>query len=146
MYSFRLPKIHREVARILHQIDNQLSQLPERNLDDPHKQVITLICDFTKKISAHIQGVPPKYGQVEEGLVYAINGVFDHFKDKIYETAPQFRPWSSKISLDPTTLDEMVKSASFDHLVGKKGTIMHLNEVMDLACRSAQKFPFILHA
>ncbi|EGN94811.1 hypothetical protein SERLA73DRAFT_162866 [Serpula lacrymans var. lacrymans S7.3] len=134
----QLPTIQLGISRSLHEVKHELRQMPHRHTEDHRGEVIKILCDFAKKISDHIEGVPPSYDQTQASLMFAINSTFEEFKLDVHRTVPRFRPWKviSTGQLPNETLDHMIQTASADDPADGRGTIMHVDQVMDLARRS----------
>lgn len=111
--------------------------------EDPRKVVITLLRDFNKILSKHIEGLPPAVTPSDPtdttvtGLIHSLNQAFERFREKVHETAPQFRPWSAVQAVEQTLEQEMLDSAKLDDdAVGLGSTnSLHVDQVMDLAKR-----------
>jgi hypothetical protein len=122
-------------------VDRELGDLPEPNFDDPRREILTLLRDFNKKISKHIEGLPPSNSYSPRnpasfGLMHSINEAFERFRLSVHQTAPRFRPWSSKAVLPKSQMKTMTQTASQDDAEGAAfGPIFHVDEIMDLAKR-----------
>ncbi|KAG8913276.1 hypothetical protein FRC01_004628, partial [Tulasnella sp. 417] len=59
LVSEELPGIRRTVSAELRKVTLRLQELAPPEISDPRRVVITLLRDFTKKMSKHIEGIPP---------------------------------------------------------------------------------------
>ncbi|KAG8958379.1 hypothetical protein FRC03_009190 [Tulasnella sp. 419] len=144
LVSQKLPIIQREISRLLIHVEQELRDIPAPNIKDPRREVITIIRDFRRIVSKHIQGLAPDSPDSDPslpGLIHSINGVYDSFRCDIHRTAPQFMPWERTYFL-PTSrfyrpeLDQMVRDATSDDIEGTIGQNYHIDEVMEMAKRS----------
>lgn len=139
----RLPGIRRAVDAELHGITAKLRTMVPPRFEDPRRVIITLLRDFTKVLSKHIEGLPPAVSPSDPtdttatGLIHSLNEAFERFKEKVHETAPQFRPWSRRKSFDHRLEREMLDSAGEDDDAVGLGITnsLYVDEVMDLARR-----------
>jgi hypothetical protein len=130
-----LPDIHREIAGLLHQANHDLSKFPEHNFDHPRDEVLGVLSDFGKELSSHIEGVPPDIDGAAPSLIYALNQEFEDLKDKIYQTAPQFRPWKKGLAQDEGLAKELSGNAALGDPAGGEGTIRYLDGIHEYALR-----------
>ncbi|KAG9043508.1 hypothetical protein FS837_009468 [Tulasnella sp. UAMH 9824] len=144
LVSQELPGIRKKVNAELDKVDGRLKVIAPPEIADPRRIVITLLRDFTKKLSKHIEGLPPVINPSDPtdttstGLLHNLNEAYDRFREKVHCTAPQFRPWSTTATVDSQTQQRMLDSAKQDDDavgLGKTNTL-HVDEVMDLAKRS----------
>lgn len=149
--SSRLPEIQTDITRLLWQVDRKLDDLPIPNYSDPRRDIITLIRDFTKIVSKHIDGdnlVSTSSSNLS--LIHRINLAYDRFRLAVHCTAPQFRPWTTSYlssnskshsleqpSSTPSSspLQSMINAADLGNPSGVNGPVWYLDEVMDLAKR-----------
>ncbi|KAG8984096.1 hypothetical protein FRB90_005571, partial [Tulasnella sp. 427] len=144
LVSQELPGIRKTVNVELSKVNKRLSELAPPSISDPRKVVITLIRDFTKKLSKHIEGIPPMVNPADPtdttatGLLHNLNEAYERFRVKLHKTAPQFRPWSTTSNVDSQTQKRLLDTAKQDDdAVGLgKTNSLHADEVMDLAKRS----------
>ncbi|KAG9043509.1 hypothetical protein FS837_009469 [Tulasnella sp. UAMH 9824] len=144
LVSKELPGIRKKVNVELDKVSQRLNALAPPQIADPRRVVITLLRDFTKKLSKHIEGLPPVINPSDPtdttstGLLHSLNEAYDRFRERVHETAPQFKPWSSTASVDSQTEQRMLDSAKQDDDAVGLGTTnsLHVDEVMDLAKRS----------
>ncbi|KAG8916491.1 hypothetical protein FRC02_003804 [Tulasnella sp. 418] len=147
LVSKKLPTIQREISRLLNHVERELHDVPAPNIRDPRREVITIIRDFRKIVSKHIQGIAPDSPDSHPslaGLIHSINGIYEDFKHDIHRTAPQFMPWDrtwERASAVPfrgrrSEIDEMVKHATLDDIEGTIGRRYHIDEVMEMAKKS----------
>jgi hypothetical protein len=130
-------------------VDGELNGLPEPNFNDPRREVLTLLRDFSKMVSKHIEGLPPSHlydprNPASFGLMHLVNEAFERFQLAVDRTAPQFRPWSSKLDLTPTQENLMIAAASEDSAgSAAHGPIFYIDTVMDLAKRQVGILEFL---
>ncbi|KAG9012240.1 hypothetical protein FRB90_006763 [Tulasnella sp. 427] len=144
LVSQELPGIRKTVSTELQSISTKLDSMVPPQFNDPRKVVITLLRDFNKTLSKHIEGLPPSVSPTDPtdttatGLIHNLNQAFERFREKLHKTAPQFRPWSSVQSVEQKLEQEMLDSAKQDDdAVGLGNTnSLHVDQVMDLAKRS----------
>ncbi|KIO31589.1 hypothetical protein M407DRAFT_19338 [Tulasnella calospora MUT 4182] len=144
LVSQELPGIRKTVTAELNKVDQRLKELTPSKIADPRRVVITLLRDFTKKISKHIEGIPPMVNPADltdttsTGLLHSLNEEYGRFTVKLHKTAPQFRPWTTTAKVDSQTQKNMLDSAKQDDDAVGLGTTnsLHADEIMDLARRS----------
>ncbi|KAG8974096.1 hypothetical protein FRC05_007844 [Tulasnella sp. 425] len=144
LVSQELPGIRKKVTTELGKVNHRLQELTPPKIADPRRVVITLLRDFTKTLSKHIEGLPPVINPSDPtdttatGLLHSLNEAYDRFREKVHETAPQFRPWSTTANVDAQTEQRMLDNAKQDDdAVGLgKTNSLYVDEVMDLAKRS----------
>ncbi|KAG8894787.1 hypothetical protein FRB99_001000, partial [Tulasnella sp. 403] len=142
----KLPEIQREVAMHLLTVNDELRDMPTPNLKDPRRDVINVLRDFNKKVSKHIEGLPPSIvptspstgkappvkappvstgpptdGVVSGSLVYTLHEAFERFRTNVHRTAPCFRPWSSDAILKSSVESELISAATEDDPPNPKG-------------------------
>ncbi|KAK0479205.1 P-loop containing nucleoside triphosphate hydrolase protein [Armillaria novae-zelandiae] len=91
LISKRLPEIQLEIERSMHRTMQQLAQLPKELSSNPLQEISTVLSEFSKDVSRHIQGVPQ-----EGGLLQRIHLAQEKFKRDIRDTGPEFRPYERK--------------------------------------------------
>ncbi|KAG8918972.1 hypothetical protein FRC01_001550 [Tulasnella sp. 417] len=144
LVSQELPGIRKTVTAELDKVSQRLKELAPPKIADPRRVVITLLRDFTKNLSKHIEGIPPMVKPADPtdttstGLLHSLNEEYDRFRVKLHKTAPQFRPWTTTANVDSQTAQTMLDSAKQDDDAVGLGTTcsLHADEVMDLAKRS----------
>ncbi|KAG9043513.1 hypothetical protein FS837_009473, partial [Tulasnella sp. UAMH 9824] len=144
LVSRELPGIRKTVNIELNKVNQRLKELTPPKIEDPRRVVITLLRDFTKKLSKHIEGIPPMVNPADPtdttatGLLHSLNEAYERFRVKLNKTAPQFRPWTTVAAVDSQTQKKMLDSAKEDDDAVGLGTTnsLHADEVMDLAKRS----------
>lgn len=68
------------------------------------------------------------------GLMNTLNKSYDRFRRRIRDTAPLFKPWSSKRQSKEGERDPMAGITLDDDLLGASGArVFYLDEVMDIA-------------
>lgn len=123
------------------------AKLAPLNVDQPQTEVIRLLQDFNRALSKHIDGVPPTIPSFESpslgstdapstGLMNTLNKSYDRFRRRVRDTAPHFKPWSSKRQLNDSE-DEGDPMSGIklddDLLGGSSSRVFYLDEVMDIA-------------
>ncbi|KIO31592.1 hypothetical protein M407DRAFT_19341 [Tulasnella calospora MUT 4182] len=144
LVSQELPGIRKTVTAELNKVDQRLKDLAPPKISDPRRVVITLLRDFTKNLSKHIEGIPPMVNPADPtdttstGLLHSLNEEYERFRVKLHKTAPQFRPWTTTANVDSQKEQTMLDSAKQDDdAVGLgKTNSLHADEIMDLAKRS----------
>ncbi|KAG8948033.1 hypothetical protein FRC04_010075 [Tulasnella sp. 424] len=139
-----LPGIRKTVNTELTKVNNRLKELTPPKIADPRRVVITLLRDFTKQLSKHIEGIPPMVNPSDPtdttatGLLHSLNEAYERFRVKLHKTAPQFRPWTTTANVDSQKQKQMLDSAKQDDDAVGLGTTcsLHADEIMDLARRS----------
>lgn len=76
-----------ELDRLLEQVDDDISKLPERPSSEPMVEIMTRIGNFIRAIEHIVAGAPE-----DDGLIQALFEPREQFKRKIHQTAPNFRP------------------------------------------------------
>ncbi|KAG8948034.1 hypothetical protein FRC04_010076 [Tulasnella sp. 424] len=139
-----LPGIRKTVNAELTKVNNRLKELAPPKIADPRRVVITLLRDFTKQLSKHIEGIPPMVNPSDPtdttatGLLHSLNEAYERFRVKLHKTAPQFRPWTTTANVDSQKQKQMLDNAKQDDDAVGLGTTcsLHADEIMDLAKRS----------
>ncbi|KIO22289.1 hypothetical protein M407DRAFT_28165 [Tulasnella calospora MUT 4182] len=140
--STKLPAVLASINRLLGNVDQELKKYPAPTYDDPKREIIMLLRDFTKDVAKHVEGLPPSctddpVDPFTAGLIYSINKQYDAFRLQVHRTAPQFRPWESHDSIDRSVQRSLLKEVKEDDPPsGCKGNEFYIEEVMDLAERS----------
>lgn len=91
-----------------------------------------LVREFSTALSQELHGFPSP--SPVKGLMPSIHAEYRKFAEKLYGTAPQFRPWKSTDRVDQSAL--IKKLTEDDDAVGL-GSVskLHLNEITELAQR-----------
>ncbi|KIO22294.1 hypothetical protein M407DRAFT_216700 [Tulasnella calospora MUT 4182] len=147
LVSRELPAIQTQVTRQLAEAKAQSVKLAPANVGQPQTEVIRLLQDFNRTLCKHVEGLPPA-DAISAGLVNTLNKSYDRFRKRVKDTAPQFRPWSSKLETEDgksSLVEEMVRED--DLLAHSNSPVFHLDEVMDFALQSRTRelpgnFPF----
>jgi hypothetical protein len=140
--TLRLPQILAEIMRQLQLVNAELLEIPAHRCEDPRREVLILLRDFTKKVSKHVDGLPPPASNdpldpASQGLIQAINDASERFRVKVHQTAPQFRPWNSNATIGAQQRNSMLATVRVDDADGTAvGPVFHLDEIMDIAKRS----------
>ncbi len=88
MFGARLPELQGELDRLLEQVNNDISALPAPPSSEPMVEIMKRIGVFVRSIEHIVAGAPD-----ENGLIQALHGPQEKFKDQIRLTAPDFRPF-----------------------------------------------------
>ncbi|KAG9033665.1 hypothetical protein FRB95_014553 [Tulasnella sp. JGI-2019a] len=113
----QLPVIRVNIDKQLASVEAELADLLKPSLGDPKTEVVSLLRDFDRKLSIHVDAVTPS--DLSEcdtpALMHKSNMIYGQFKEAIAKTAPQFRPWSSKLVIEQSKLKALIAQAtSFD--------------------------------
>ncbi|KIO22299.1 hypothetical protein M407DRAFT_216722 [Tulasnella calospora MUT 4182] len=155
LVSKELPTIQTQVIQHLSEAKIALAKFAPVNTEQPQTEVIRLLQEFARTLAKHIDGVPPSlasFDSLEEdptdtastGLMNALNNSYDRFRQRIRDTAPQFRPWSSSIEAKQEELDLMADMKLDDDPLGVPGArVFYLDQVMNMAQKELPgNFPF----
>ena len=88
MVGARLPELQGELDRLLEQVNDDISALPDPPSSEPMVEIMKRIGVFVRSIEHIIAGAPD-----ENGLIQALHGPREQFKKRIRQTAPDFRPF-----------------------------------------------------
>lgn len=143
---FRLPGILAELTRQLGVVDSDLQDLPAPRYSNPRLEVVTLIRDFTRRVSQMAAGLPPANlsDPSTSGMMHQLHAIFDRFRDGVHRSAPAFRPWLSTAALTNASRTEMINLARKDdaplrlHGLQLVETPYYIDQVMSLAQRLAK--------
>jgi hypothetical protein len=83
----RLPELQDELDRLLNELDDDISHLPNPPTDEPVVEMMKLMGAFIHSIEDSVTGTPD-----DDGLIQALHGPRDQFKKEIRQSAPDFRP------------------------------------------------------
>lgn len=83
----RLPELQGELDRLLEQVNEDISGLPNPPTSEPVVEIMKLIGTFVRSIEQIVAGSPD-----DNGLIQALRGPREQFKREIRQTAPDFRP------------------------------------------------------
>ncbi|KAG8994201.1 hypothetical protein FRB90_000509 [Tulasnella sp. 427] len=148
--STKLPAILATISRLLDDVISELKEYPAPTSDDPKREIIMHLRNFSKDVAKHVEGLPPSCMDDPEdpypaGLVYNINKRYGSFRRQVHRTAPQFRPWM-KSEPDQVWIGEdgetyllaslLAEVKQDDPPYGCTGKEFYVDEVMDLAERS----------
>lgn len=124
----RLPDIERQISEAILDVHEQLLQLPKPPSSDPFSEVLTLLHDFTRDVSACVEGIPRS-----NGFLQHIRPQQEKFRAAVRDTAPDFRPWTraKNSGTQPLQPDFLLAEDGPVHL--QKGAAVFLEEVMELA-------------
>lgn len=95
-------------------------------MKDAHDTIVSVINNFTKEVTRHIEGIPPKPFSKEVGLIFRVKQMFDQVKEEISKKTPRFSQKSS--SAENAEGAEMVSQWNG---LGAQGKIIYLDEVID---------------
>ncbi|KAG8898578.1 hypothetical protein FRB99_007344 [Tulasnella sp. 403] len=153
----KLPEIQREVATHLLMVNDELRDMPTPNLKDPRRDVINVLRDFNKKVSKHIEGLPPSSilpspsagvvpsvsmahptdGVAPGSLIHTLHEAFERFRINVHRTAPCFRPWSSDAILGSPVESELISATTEDDPPNPRGiNELYLDQVWQFAKKS----------
>lgn len=148
----RLPNIQTQVVQQLSEAKVALAKFAPVNTEQPQTEVIRLLQEFSRTLAKHIDGVPPSLASFDSldedptdtastGLLNALNKAYDRFRQRIRDTAPQFRPWSSNLEAKHEELDLLADMKLDDDPLGVEGArVFYLDQVMNMA----QKCVFLM--
>ena len=85
--SGRLPELQDELDKLLIQVNDDISILPNPPSPEPVVEIMKLIGAFVRSIEQIVAGFPN-----DNGLIQALRGPREQFKKDIRRTAPDFRP------------------------------------------------------
>ncbi|KAF5374338.1 hypothetical protein D9758_004674 [Tetrapyrgos nigripes] len=91
LISKRLPEIYTELDVSMKKTRAELEKLPKAPSRDPRNEITTLLFDFTKDLSSHLEGVPDS-----DGLLQRIRPAQEDFRRNIRKSAPNFKPFEKK--------------------------------------------------
>ncbi|KIO22290.1 hypothetical protein M407DRAFT_216692, partial [Tulasnella calospora MUT 4182] len=129
LVSRELPTIQTQVITQLSEAKASLAKLAPLNVDQPQTEVIRLLQDFNRTLSKHVDGIPPAIpafdspnqdstNAPDDGLMNTLNTSYDRFRHRIRETAPHFKPWSSKRQAKEGEVDPMAEIKLDDDILG----------------------------
>ncbi|KAI0001001.1 P-loop containing nucleoside triphosphate hydrolase protein [Russula vinacea] len=87
LISKRLPELQGELDRLLEQLNDDISRLPNPPTAEPAVEIMKLIGTFVRSIEHIVAGAPD-----DNGLIQVLRGPREKFKKEIRQTAPDFRP------------------------------------------------------
>lgn len=139
----RLPDIQSEIVKQLRIVNEDLAELPAPNFTEPRSEVVRLLREFDKKLSALVEGTASADPSETSAstLMHEVNQVFERFKQSVFATTPHFCPWSSNLQVDETVQRQLMKTASqFDAESDavwdlEDPNVYYLEDVMDMAHR-----------
>ena len=86
-FGTRLPELQGELDRLLEQVDDDISDLPDPPSSEPMVEIMKRINIFVRSIEHIVAGAPDK-----KGLIQALSMPREQFKRQIRQTAPAFLP------------------------------------------------------
>jgi hypothetical protein len=87
-FGTRLPELQDELDRLLEQVNDDISGLPDPPSSEPMVEIMKRIGDFVRSIEHIVAGTPD-----EDGFIQAILRPQERFKKEIRQTSPDFRPF-----------------------------------------------------
>ncbi len=133
LFGTRLPELQGELDRLLGQVNDDISGLPDPPSSEPVVEIMKRIGTFIRSIEHIVAGAPD-----EHGLLQALNKPRDQFKRAIRQTAPDFRPFeqprdvnSAPVLPEPSFLSNEEAELDWQPIDG--GEIIFVDEVMDRA-------------
>jgi hypothetical protein len=133
LFGTRLPELQGELDRLLEQVDDNISRLPDPPSSEPMVEIMKRIGDFVRSIEHIVAGAPD-----ENGLIQALLKPREQFKKEIRQTAPDFRPFDQPRDVDsapvlsqPRFLEN--EEAESGCQPNDAGGIIFVNEVMNRA-------------
>ncbi|KAG8921682.1 hypothetical protein FRC03_012789 [Tulasnella sp. 419] len=149
MIARQLPEIRAKIESLLRQTNEELGNIPERDLKDPRKETIRLLTAFSRKVSKHIEGLPPGSLAAPSGLITTVNKHYEDFQLQVHQTSPRFRPWRSDARLSHADEIDMIRVAEGDDAEDGSGLIIYVDQVCEYAERSRTRewpgdYPFAI--
>ncbi|KAJ6631972.1 P-loop containing nucleoside triphosphate hydrolase protein [Mycena sp. CBHHK59/15] len=129
----RLPAISREITDIIDACDARLDTLPRHTEQDAHDTVLTIIDEFSKDFSTHIQGIPPKPFTTEVGLVYKVKESYDTIRHGVSQNTPRFCPANTPGNGAPPY------SSSVWEGLSAEGEIVYLDQMIEYTKRAVTR-------
>ncbi len=77
------------MERAIEKTWHQICAMPKPPSDNPVQEVSSLLSEFTRDVSTHVEGVSD-----EDGIIQRVRLAQEQFKLAIRRTAPAFRPFS----------------------------------------------------
>jgi len=90
LISDRLPSINETVQQCLKDTQDRLSDLPKAPSSDSFSEVLNLMHLFVRDVEHHVEGRPNL-----DGLLQTLRPFQKRFKETIFATLPDFRPYES---------------------------------------------------
>ena len=86
-FGTRLPELQGELDKLLDQVNDDISGLPDPPTSEPMVEIMKRIGVFVRSIEHIVNGAPD-----ENGLIQALQSPRERFKREIRQTAPDFLP------------------------------------------------------
>jgi hypothetical protein len=133
IFGTRLPELQGELDRLLEQVDDDISRLPDPPSSEPMVEIMQRIGIFVRSIEHIVAGAPD-----ENGLIQALLRPREEFKIGIRQTAPDFRPFeqprdvnAAPVLPQPRFLSN--EEAELEWQPDDAGRIIFVDEVMNRA-------------
>jgi hypothetical protein len=133
LFGTRLPELQCELDRLLEQVNDDISCLPDPPSSEPMVEIMKRIGDFVRSIEHIVAGAPD-----ENGLIQALLRPREQFRRAIRETAPDFRPFEQprNVSAAPVLPQPrflLNEEAELEWQPNDAGRIVFVDEVMNRA-------------
>lgn len=133
MFGTRLPELQEELDRLLEQVNDDISGLPDPPSSEPMVEIMKRIGIFVRSIEHIVVGAPD-----ENGLIQALLRPREQFKREIRQTAPAFLPLEQSRNVDdaqvlpqPQFLSNEESESEWQ--LNDAGRIIFVDEVMNRA-------------
>ena len=133
IFGTRLPELQGELDRLLEQVDDDISRLPDPPSSEPMVEIMQRIGVFVRSIEHIVAGAPD-----DDGLIQALLRPQEEFKSGIRQTAPDFRPFeqprdvnAAPVLPQPRFLSN--EEAELEWQPDDAGRIIFVDEVMNRA-------------
>ena len=133
MFGTRLPELQEELDRLLEQVNDDISGLPDPPSSEPMVEIMKRIGTFARSIEHIVVGAPD-----ENGLIQALLRPREQFKREIRQTAPAFLPLEQSRNVDdaqvlpqPQFLSNEESESEWQ--LNDAGRIIFVDEVMNRA-------------
>ena len=130
MFGTRLPELQGELDRLLEQVNDNISRLPDPPSPEPMVEIMNRIGIFVRSIEHIVAGAPD-----ENGLIQALLEPREQFKTEIRQTAPNFRPFEQPKDVNAAPLLPQPRFLSNEEAESEwhsndAGRIIFIDEVM----------------
>jgi hypothetical protein len=134
-FGTRLPELQGELDRLLEQVNNDILGLPDPPSSEPMVEIMKRIGTFVRSIEQIVAGAPD-----EDGLIQALHEPQEQFKERIRQTAPDFRPFeqprdvsAAPVLPHPDFLSNEEAESEWQSNGAAAGQIIFIDDVMDRA-------------